>query len=436
MRIVHIIPGTGGKFYCQNCVRDHALVRALRSGGHDVIVAPMYLPLTADDPTTETGAPVFFGAVNLYLRQTVPLYARMPRWLTRLMDSPRMLNWASAKSGSTSARGLEEMTLSMLKGEDGLQSESLDALVAWLSKGDRPDVIHLSNGLLIGVARRIREELGIPIICSLQDEDMWVDAMEEGYARRIWETLSERAKDVDAFVAVSRYYAGLMQKRMGVPPERMRVVSIGIQMEGYNQAPLGFRPPTLGYVSRMSDSLGLGILVEAFARLKTAEGWLQGMRLRVTGGYTDDDRPFLEGLGERLSGLHVQNDVDFVTAFDAKSRLDFLQTLSVFSVPAPNGEAFGLHILESLASGVPVVEPAVGGFAELIEATGGGVLYDPADLDQYVEALRTLLLNPDKARELGQRGRAYVREHFTVERMATDIMKVYETVSHDSGLAG
>ncbi|MEK7270607.1 MAG: glycosyltransferase family 4 protein [Planctomycetota bacterium] len=426
MRIVQIIPGTGGNFYCENCVRDLALVRALKALGHEVLVVPLYLPLTADDPSARTDSPVFFGAVNLYLSQNLPLYVRAPRWVKRMMDSDRLLKWAASKSGSTRASGLEEMTLSMLRGEEGAQAANLDTLIRWLSSANKPDVIHLSNGLLVGLARRLRKELAVPVVCSLQDEDTWVDAMDERHAKLVWQSLAERADDVDLFVAVSRYYADVMRKRARLAPERMRVVRIGIAMDGYNKAPLYFRPPTLGYVSRMCDSLGLGVLVEAFGRLKRREAWLKNLRLRVTGGYTEDDRAFLEGLGERLTELRMQNDVDFVTAFDAKSRLDFFQTLSVFSVPAPRGEAFGLHVLESLASGVPVVEPAVGGFPELVEETGGGVLYDPSDLDQYVDALASLLLDADKARLLGERGRAYVRQHFTVERMAAEMVKVYE----------
>jgi glycosyltransferase involved in cell wall biosynthesis len=85
-------------------------------------------------------------------------------------------------------------------------------------------------------------------------------------------------------------------------------------------------------------------------------------------------------------------------------------------------------VLEALASGVPAVQPAVGAFPELIEETGGGLLYDPSDIEQYIEALARLLLNPDTAREMGQRGRAYVRAHFTIEQMAREMIGVYESV--------
>ena len=45
MRIVQITPGSGDNFYCENCLRDVALVRAMRNLGHDVLMVPMYLPL-------------------------------------------------------------------------------------------------------------------------------------------------------------------------------------------------------------------------------------------------------------------------------------------------------------------------------------------------------------------------------------------------------
>ena len=83
MRIIQIVPGSGGTFYCQNCLRDHALVRALRAQGHDALLVPLYLPAFADDPAPAGPAPVFYGAVNLYLEHQFPWFRRWPRGLTR-----------------------------------------------------------------------------------------------------------------------------------------------------------------------------------------------------------------------------------------------------------------------------------------------------------------------------------------------------------------
>jgi glycosyltransferase involved in cell wall biosynthesis len=427
MRIVQIVPGSGGSFYCQNCLRDNSLVTALRALGEAVTLVPMYLPMLADQQGPGSTAPVFYGAVNLYLQQRFPWLRRVPRGLAKLLDSPALLRCAARKAGSTRARGLAEMTLSMLRGEDGQQSAELERLVSWLAAEEKPDVVHLSNALLLGLARRIKRELKVPLVCGLQDEDSWIDAMEPGAARSAWQMLAEKAKDVDAFVTVSHYYARVIHQRMQVPLERIQVIPMGIELDGYEAVPLTFDPPVVGYLSRMAESLGLGLLMDAFIQLKS-DARFKALRLRVTGGQTGDDTEFLARLRRRLEREQLLGDVDFVEAFDRPSRRAFLQSLSVLSVPVPQGEAFGMYQLEAMACGVPVVQPNVGAFPEVIEATGGGIVYDPKDARGLADGLASLLLNREWALQLGQKGRQAVFKHFGVGRMAQDTLGVYRGV--------
>ena len=65
MKVVHIVPGSGGTFYCQNCVRDTSLVKALRRLGHDVLMVPLYLPIFTDDSNATGDTPVFFDPHNV-----------------------------------------------------------------------------------------------------------------------------------------------------------------------------------------------------------------------------------------------------------------------------------------------------------------------------------------------------------------------------------
>jgi glycosyltransferase involved in cell wall biosynthesis len=425
MKIAYIVPGTGGAFYCENCVRDPSLLKALKEKGHDVVVVPMYLPLTAGEAPARSDTPVFFGAISTYLRQKYPVLRILPGAFLRAFDSPALLNWAAGKAGSVRASGLEEMTLSILLAEQGPHAAELDRLITWLAEQEKPDIVHLSNALLVGLARRFKEKLHVPVVCTLQDEDSWLDAMQEPLKQRVWETLAERARDVDEFISVSQYYSRVMVERMHLPPERVNVVYIGVDPDIFHPAQLLFRPPVIGFVSRISESMGLGVLIEAFVRLKT-DSRLAKLRLRITGGHTDDDERFIAGVQRRLRDLHMQDDVDFILDFDTKTRLDFLQTLSVFTLPMPAAPAFGLPVLEAIASGVPVVQPDVGAFRELIEITEGGVLYDHGDMDQYTNALESLLLDPERARMTGRHGRDRAMRIFNMNRMATGTIGVYE----------
>ena len=78
MNIVQITPGAGA-MYCGNCLRDNALVAALRKLGHDVLMVPLYLPLTLDEEDQSAGTPIFFGGINVYLQQKSALFRKTPR---------------------------------------------------------------------------------------------------------------------------------------------------------------------------------------------------------------------------------------------------------------------------------------------------------------------------------------------------------------------
>jgi len=253
MKIVHIVPGSGNTFYCQNCMRDNSLVKALRDLGHDVTIIPMYLPLNIDDPNSTLfgDTPVFYGAINTYLKQVLPIYRKAPEWVERLFDSRFFLNIAAHKAGSTRAAGLEDMTISMLKGEEGNQATELEHLVNWLKDHSKPDIIHLSNALLLGLAGTIKKELGTPVVCSLQDENQWIDPMEPEYQDRVWQLMAEKAQDVVSFTPTSFYYAKVMREKMNIPEHKMDTVHVGINLSIYQQKSLSPDPPVIGFLYRM-----------------------------------------------------------------------------------------------------------------------------------------------------------------------------------------
>jgi len=217
-----------------------------------------------------------------------------------------------------------------------------------------------------------------------------------------------------------------MRVKLGLPDGKLHVVPPGLATGDYRAAPEPPDPPVIGYLSKMSRSLGLETLIEAFTELKKRR--FPTLKLRAMGGQTGDDARFLGRLRRRLNGMGFANDVEFLPGLDRASRVDFLAGLSVLSVPMPDGEAFGLFIVEALAAGVPVVQPDRGGFGEVVRATGGGLLYDPARPGALVEALDRLLADPAAAAAMGRRGQAVVRERFTLERMADDLLGVYSGI--------
>jgi glycosyltransferase involved in cell wall biosynthesis len=428
MRIVQITPGSGDSFYCENCLRDAALVRALRRLGHDVLMVPLYLPPQGDETGPLCNAPLFFGGINVYLQQKLALFRRTPRWVDKWLDSRPLLAWAGRKAGMTSARSLGETTISMLQGEHGRQVKELDRFVDWLAaEQQKPDIVCLSNVLLAGMTGRLKERLGVPVVCLLQDEDGFLDGLAAPHAEQAWGIVRERARDVDVFLSVSRYFSDVMAPRLEAPAHRMHVVYMGIELDEYTPGEVEPAVPTIGFLSRMCPDRGLERLIDAFLLLKKNEK-LRAARLRICGGRTIGDEPFVQRLRDKLAAAGVLADVDFLPAFDRKSKQEFLRSLSVLSVPENKPIAYGLYLFEALATGVPVVEPALGCFPEMLALTGGGVLYEPNTAEKLAEALTPLLLDPPAARRLGAQGRAGVLQAFHIERTADEMIRIYQQV--------
>ncbi|MHC4622810.1 MAG: glycosyltransferase family 4 protein [Planctomycetota bacterium] len=425
MKIIQITPGTANTFYCDNCLRDISLVRALHNQGHEVLMMPMYLPVSLGGSEV-SDTPIFFGGINVYLQQKWRIFRGTPRWIDWLFDRPGLLNWLGRKSDMTSAKDLGRMTVSMLRGRHGQQAKELNRLVEWLgAKENTPDVVILSNALLAGLAGAIRERAGATVVCLLQDEDGFLDGLGEPYSQQAWELLSELTSDIDAFVAVSRYYADVMRKRLGIEREQIRILHTGIDVQVFDSVQARPQTPTIGFLSRMCANKGLDTLVETFVKLKQNDR-LKDARLKIAGGKNRSDEELISRIQGQLETCGFAGDVEFISSFDCDTKLNFLGQLSVLSVPEKQPAAYSLYALEAMAAGVPVVEPATGVFPELSEMTGGLVLYEPNDADGLASALEQVLLDADYGRQVGAQGRKAVYEKLNVKQTARELVRICE----------
>jgi len=413
--------------YCGGCFRDNALVAELRRLGHNTLMLPLYLPLTLDEADQSVGTPIFFSGVNVYLEQKMPWFRRAPDWLHRALASENLLKLLGRFAGHTRAEEVGELTVSMLRGEEGNQSREVDELAAWLKANHPCDVISLSNVLLVGMAWRLKQQLRAPIVCMLQGEDTFLDGLPAHQRAEAWRILSERARDIDLFIAPSRYFGDLMARRLNLPPECVRVVYNGINVDGFTKHEpqiTSHASPVLGYFARMCQEKGLALAVDVFIELKK-RGGIANLKFHVGGGCGPGDEPFVEEQKGRLEAAGVLKDANFFPNVSRSEKISFLQSLDVFCTPALYGEAFGLYVIEAMAVGVPVVQPRHAAFAEIIEATGGGVITE-ANAKALADAIESLLQDGARARTLGDTGRRAVLQRFTVQRMAKDVLTVYE----------
>ncbi len=414
MKIIHLTPGTGS-FHCGSCLRDNALIKALRTRSHDAMMVPLYLPLVTDGLSANPEIPVQVGGISLYLAQKMPWTARLPGFVHRWLNKPARLRSAARRMGMTGAATLGEMTLGSLKGKDSTQWSEWRKLIGWLKTQPKPDVISLSNSLITGLVPAIKEELGCRIVCSLQGEDSFLDTLPEPYNAQSWEALRANARHVDAFVAPSKFYADLMKPKLGV--STVHVVPNGVDLTPFPSAEPDSNYPTIGYFARMIHGKGLTTLVDAFVLLaKRPEN--PRLRLKIGGAATSADDAYIAGLKQKIADAGLSQRVEWHPNLTFQEKVRFFRDLTVFSVPATYGEAFGLYAIEAIASGVPVVQPDHGAFPEIVQSTGGGALCKPDDAPALAAEIDVLLRDDLRREQIIGQGMKAVRENYSAGKMA------------------
>jgi glycosyltransferase involved in cell wall biosynthesis len=423
MKIAYVASGAGN-MYCGSCLHDNTLAAALLKLGHKVALIPTYTPIRTDEDSVSIDQ-IFFGGVNVYLQQKSSLFRHMPSAIDDLFNSRPLLKYISRYTSSTDARELGPLTVSMLKGEEGNQKKELVKLIGCLRDSYKPDLIHLNNSMFVGFAREMKRTLQVPLLCSLQGEDIFLEQLVEPYKSAALQILRERAKDVDGFISTSQYYAGFMADYLQLPKSQIEVVPLGLNLDGHGQLEnkLPDEPFVVGYLARICPEKGLHDLVEAF-HLLIKKG--VDAVLRVAGYLGNRDRGYFSDLENKIAKYGWKNRFQYIGEVNREEKIRFLNGLHILSVPAVYREPKGLYIFEALANGVPVVQPAHGAFPEWIEATGGGILVPPGSIDALAKGIYSLQEKPQLRNQLAENGKEAVHRFFSDEMMAKKTLEIYE----------
>jgi glycosyltransferase involved in cell wall biosynthesis len=430
MRIAYIAAGAAG-MYCGSCLHDNTLAAALLDLGEDLVLVPTYTPLRTDEENVSIDR-VFFGGINVYLQQKSALFRRTPWWLDRWLDNPALLERATRGAASVDPRQLGDMTVSMLRGESGFQRKELEKLVHWLLTEIKPDIVHLSNSLQLGMARMLRQRCGPPVVCQLSGEDLFLEKLAPPYHGEARAILRERAADADAFVSINRYYADFMAEYLAVDRKRIHVIPHGLKLDGHGKR-LEKRPDeprVVGYFARVCADKGLHLLVEA-CELLAQRNEVPPFVVHAAGYLSGGDQGYLQQLEARAATGPLAGRFKYHGELDRAQKIAFMQSLDVMSVPTLYREAKGLPALEAMANAVPVVLPDHGSFSEMIADTGGGLLFRPNDPADLANKIAELLLDPARATELGLSGQRSVFDRYHAAEMARQTVALYRKVGRN-----
>ena len=421
---IAIVTAGGAGMFCGSCMHDNTWARALRDAGHDVTLIPTYTPIRVDEENLSSRR-VFFGGINVYLEYRSRFWRRLPRWMTRWVDHPKLISLVTRFAVSNDASDLGDLTLAMLDGESGPQAQDVAELAAFVGRELKPDVVCFSNALLAGAVRRLKDKFDGPVLCVLQGDDIFIESLAPAFRSRVIAKLTQRAADFDGFIVHSDYYRDHMAELLALPREKFRSIPLGVDFEGHTGQPRDTAPDPfrVGYFARVCPEKGLHVLVDAVKELHRQRPDLN-VEL-VAGGF----------LGPRDADYFAQVRRDAASLGDAfhwagsppdhASKGELLRSFDVLCVPTVYREPKGIYALEAMANGVPVVLPAHGAFPQMIAATGGGLLFDPHDPNELPTLLGRLVDEPEMRADLARSSHTGVRNAFSLTAMTEQTLRVF-----------
>ncbi len=432
-KAVFLTAGAAG-MYCGSCMHDNSLAKALQARGLDCLLQPIYTPIRTDESSIASNR-IFFGGIHIYLLQRLPWLRFVPRSVRNLLDWPPLIRLATRRVRSTDPAQLGALTISMLQGREGRQREEVARLIDWLAHDVKPDAVLLTNLLIGGVLPSIREALpNARLVVILQGDDIFLDHLPQEARADAIALCGKLAGSVDRFVVNSHFYRDTMASLFGLPKDKFDVLPLSID-------PVPFCPPAsappvvgaprpvergdgrdhdgfrIGYLARISPEKGLHHLVEAFLQLARRPGH-ERTTLHAAGWLGETHHSYLDELRRRIDAAGLGDRFTYHGSPDLTGKVRFLQSLDVLSVPTDYAEPKGLFVLEALAAGVPVIQPGHGAFPELIESTGGGLLFPPGDIESLCESIDRIRSDADLRQRLSHEGRSRVLQIHGIQNAA------------------
>ncbi len=276
----------------------------------------------------------------------------------------------------------------------------------------RPDITHVHSPYPLGeVANWLLGRARVTVITHHSDV-----VRQQGWLRFYGPLLRRVLRAGDRIIATSPRY---IESSPWLRPVRDKcsVIPLGIDTARFTPAGQAYTGlPTILFVGRLRYYKGLDTLLQALTHVPEA-------RLTVIG--EGPMRRVWEALSHELG---LAERVSFTGEVDDADLPDYYRRVDLFALPAnARAEAFGMVLLEAMASGLPCITTEVGtGTSWIVQDEVTGLVVPPADPPALAEAIRSLLRDPARRRLMGQAGRERVVQHFSVEQMTRRVRALYE----------
>ena len=430
---INLIVAGAGEMICGACMHDALLAQGLLNKGHQVDVFTLYTPVKIDFELPQKEKKIYFSGITAYLEQKYKLFRTLnPGILDKILESPSFLKLMMSFSVDVEPEKLGALTVSMLRGAEGNQRREVLRLVFAVEKKGKPDLVVITNSMLISIAPVIKEKLNVPVYCQLMGEEDFIEHLSAPYAEEAKALMRKHASSVVKFLAPSSTYAAEMAYFLAIEKSKVVPIVSGINSAYYNPLPVRTKEPfQIGYLSRIMYAKGLDILVEAFIILR--KKYNKKATLSVAGAILGSKKQeYFDKCKARLKEEGLLSDFLYIGAPDLKGKAEFLKNLSVFAVPSRFAESRGFAALEAMASGIPVVLPACGIYRDFDNKGNAGILVKQNNAEALAEGLLKIMNNPAEADTFGKNARTTALSDYSQERMIEENVKFFENEKLDA----
>lgn len=263
-----------------------------------------------------------------------------------------------------------------------------------------------STTVIVGTFHAYRES------CALGDLERLLHYAYRTFCRNLTARLDGRI----AVSVPAREYAARMF------PGPYQVIPNGVDLDLFSDPHIAPLPEfqeglNILFVGRLEARKGVPYLLEAFARVKRV---LSQARLLIVGPHSADE---INAFQRRLR-LEALRDVHFLGRLSEKELVRCYRTAHVFCAPSLGCESFGVVLLEAMAAGLPVVASDIAGYRAIIKHQEEGYLVPPGDVEAIVNALLTLLCQPELRCSMAARGRI-TAARYAWDRIAAEVLSFY-----------
>jgi glycosyltransferase involved in cell wall biosynthesis len=219
---------------------------------------------------------------------------------------------------------------------------------------------------------------------------------------------------------------------MGVPEEKIAIIPNGIDLSEYAVLPpkgafkrkfsIPEEKKIILYLGRIHKTKGIDFLIKAYAHLINDRHCKDAL-LVIAG----PDDGYLKEAKSLTSAMGISKHVLFTGPLYGQDKLEAYVD-SEFCVLPSRYETFPMTVLEAYACGKPVIASEVGGLKDLIIDGETGLLFEAGNIKRLTRSIFNLINGNDVAKEMGLKSKNFVRENFTIEKVAERLEKTYEEV--------